>query len=153
MQPKTYTQLLEILTCMMVYTGRVYNNKDNSKEVAKCAKGLKEMAEDVQQLGNRMFNPALWRQYCAELYGDKPIAIAATELQSNAWQQIRQNMIQVAATSAVLEENCQDPDKVAHIAAHELKPLLNQCEDLLNNERPEIRGRSFLERLKERFKN
>ena len=153
MQPKTYTQLLEILTCMMVYTGRVYNNKDNSEEVAKCAKGFKEMAEDVQQLGNRTFNPALWQQYCAELYGDKPIDIAAMELQSGAWQQIKQNMFQIAATAAVLEENCQDPEKVAHIAAHELKPLLNQCEDLLNNERPEIRGKSFLERLKERFKN
>ena len=153
MQPQTYTQLLEILTCMLVYTGRVYNNKDNSEEVAKCAKGLKEMAEDVQQLGNRTFNPALWQQYCAELYGDKPIDIAAMELQSDAWQQIRQNMSRIASTAVVLEEKCQDPEIVAHIAAYELKLLLNQCEDLLNNERPEIRGRSLLERLKERFKN
>ena len=51
MQPQTYTQLLEIFTCMGVYNARVYNFKDNPKEVAQCAGGLKEMAEDLRHLG------------------------------------------------------------------------------------------------------
>ena len=33
MQPQTYIQLLEILTCMGVYNARVYNFKDNPKDL------------------------------------------------------------------------------------------------------------------------
>ena len=139
MQPQTYIQLLEILTCMGVYNARVYNFKDNPKEVAKCAGGLKQMAEDMQLLGSRTFNPPLWQQYCKELYGDKPVDIAASELQSEAWRQILQTLPRIASTAAVLEDNCHNPETVAHITARELKPLLNQCNELLDSERTEIR--------------
>lgn len=151
MQPQTYTQLLEILTCMGVYNARVYNFKNNPDEVSACAKSLKEMAEDVQQLGHRTFNPALWKQYCAGLHGDKPVEIAASELQSEAWLQILQKMSRIVSITTVLKEDCHNPEMVTHITAHELKPLLNECKELLDNEHGEIRGKSFLERVKERF--
>lgn len=149
MQPQTYIQLLEILTCMGVYNARVYNFKDNPKEVAQCAGGLKEMAEDLRHLGAKSFNPALWQLYCAELHGDKPVDIASSELQSEAWRQILQILPRIVSTAALLEGKCQDPETVAHITARELKPLLNQCNELLDSERTEIRGKSFLERVKE----
>ncbi len=151
MQPQTYIQLLEIFTCMGVYNARMYNFKDNPKEVARCADGLKEMAEDLRHLGAKSFNPALWKQYCAELNGDKPVDIASSELQSEAWRQILQILPRIASTAAVLEEKCQDSETVAHITARELKPLLNQCNELLDSERTEIRGKSFLERVKEKL--
>lgn len=151
MQPQTFTQLLEIFTCMGVYNARVYNFKDNPKEVAKCADGLKEMAEDLWHLGTKSFNPVLWQQYCAGLHGDKPVNIAASELQSEAWRQILQILPRIASTAAVLEEKCHDPEMVTHITARELKPLINQCSELLDKEKPEIRGKSFLESVKDKL--
>lgn len=151
MQPQIYIQLLEIFTCMGVYNARVYNFKDNPKEVARCAGGLKEMAEDLRHLGAKSFNPALWQQYCAELHGDKPVDIAASELQSEVWQQILQILPRIISTAALLKEKCHDPETVAHITARELKPLLNQCNELLDSERTEIRGKSFLERVMEKL--
>ena len=151
MQPQTYIQLLEILTCMGVYNARVYNFKDNPKEVAQCADGLKEMAEDLQLLGSKTFNPSLWQKFCKELHGDKPVYIAASELQSEAWRQILQLLPRIASTAALLEEKCHDPETVAHVTARELKPLLNQCNELLDSERTEIRGKRFLERVMEKL--
>ena len=151
MQPQTYIQLLEILTCMGVYNARMYNFKDNAKEVAKCADGLKEMAEDLQLLGSKTFNPSLWQKFCKELHGDKPVDIAASELQSEAWRQILQILPRIASTAALLEGKCQDPETVAHITARELKLLLNQCNELLDSERTEIRGKRFLERVMEKL--
>lgn len=151
MQPQTYIQLLEIFTCMGVYNARVYNFKDNPKEVARCAGGLKEMAEDLRHLGAKSFNPALWQLYCAELHGDKSVDIASSELQSEAWRQILQILPRIVSTAALLEGKCQDPETVAHITARELKPLLNQCNELLDSERTEIRGKSFFERVMEKL--
>ena len=151
MQPQTYIQLLEIFTCMGVYNARMYNFKDNAKEVAKCADGLKEMAEDLQLLGSKTFNPSLWQKFCKELHGDKPVDIDASELQSEAWRQILQILPRIASTAALLEGKCQDSETVAHITARELKPLLNQCNELLDSERTEIRGKSFFERVMEKL--
>lgn len=152
MHTQTYLQLTEIITCMMTYTARIFRIKNEPTEMSICATGLKEMAEDLQQLGSKTFNPKLWQHFCEEVYhSNRPVDIHVTELQSNAWLQILQKLPCIASSAALLEGNCHDPEMVTHIVTHELTPFLDQCMELLDSGRPEIRGKSFMERIKEWF--
>lgn len=151
MNTKTYTKLLEVVTCMMTHTARAFNFKDNSKEVLAYTNGMKELAKELQLLGTKTINPRLWREYCADLEGDAPIVIPSSELPAEMWQEFKGVMTRIVPTVAVMEDNSNDPEMVAYILAHQVQPLLEQCRTLLSNEHGEIRGKSFIEKLKDHF--
>jgi hypothetical protein len=50
-----------------------------------------------------------------------------------------------------MEDNSNDPEMVAYILAHQVEPLLEKCRTLLSDEHGEIRGKSFIETLKDHF--
>lgn len=151
MNTKTYTQLLEVVTCMMTYTARAFNFKDNPKEVVEYTNGMKELAEDLQLLGTKTINPRMWQEYCANLQGNTPISIPSSELPTEMWQEFKGVMTRIVTTIAVMKDNSNNPDMVAYILAHQLQPSLEKCRMLLANEHGEIRGKSFFEKMKEKF--
>jgi len=148
MQSKTYTQLLEVVTCMMTYTARAFNFKDNPNEIVSYTKGMKELAEELKLLGTKTINPRMWQEYCANIQGNTPITIPSSELPAEMWQEFKEVMTCIVPTVAVMEDNSNNPEMVAYILAHQVKPLLEKCRSLLSNEHGEIRGKSFIEKLK-----
>jgi hypothetical protein len=67
------------------------------------------------------------------------------------WQEFKEVMTCIVPTVAVMEDNNNNPEMVAYILAHQVKPLLEKCRSLLSNEHGEIRGKSFIEKLKDHF--
>lgn len=151
MQYQTYTQVLEIVTCMMTYTVRASRFKDNPKEVSSIATGLKSMAKDLQQLGNKTFNPTLWQEYCNNLHGNQPVDILSSELPHEMWKQFTQKMSNIVTSTTRLDENSDNPRMVSYIIVHELTPLLESCKELLDSEHDDSRGYGFIKHVKELF--
>lgn len=153
MTTETYIQLSEFVGCMTTFTARIFNMKNNAEEASVCAKGLAEMADKLPLLGKETFNPTIWQQFCIEVYQHtRPIDIDVSELQTELWQRFTEKLNLIKANADLLEENSANPEMISQITVYKLKPILNQCKQILDSERPEIRGKTFWESIKERFK-
>lgn len=126
MSPNYYNTLLQGLSMLNAVAASAQNFKDNPEEVRKRANTVNDVAQIFQNANSEEFSP-------------------------ENWQQFHQHSLQLGETAQLLAEECQKPTAVMQLTGGNLKTLLLQLGDILKNERPEIRGKSFWEKMKERF--
>ena len=126
MTTNLYTIILQGISLMNVITANMQMKKDNPERVKYYAGELQRSVLSLQNVQESDFSFDGWRQYNAIL----------SEINDRA---------------AELAECCEDSESVMQLTGGNLKTLLLQLGDILKNERPEIRGKSFWEKLKERF--
>ena len=71
---------------------------------------------------------------------------------SEGVQRYKTVLSEIDTAAKQLSEKCNDSENVMEITGRDLKPLFIQLGDILKSERPEIRGKSFWETIKEHFK-
>lgn len=94
------------------------------------------------------------KEYAAELgrAANSLLKAHSDEFTPDGWCKYENTLTEINGIASQLAEECENPDRVMHLTGGELKSLLSQFGDLLKNERPEVRGKSFWESIKERFK-
>ena len=94
------------------------------------------------------------KEYAAELgrAANSLLKAHSDEFTPDGWCKYENTLTEINGIASQLADECDDPQTVMHLTGGELKSLLTQFGDLLKSERPEIRGKSFFESIRERFK-
>ena len=127
MDPELYTIISQGISLMNVITAKAQQENHNPESVKLYSGELQRSVRLLLKVHDEEFSSEGWRRYNAIL---SEINDAASEL----------------------AECCEDSESVRQLTGGNLKTLLIQLGEVLEDERPEIRGKSFLETIKERFK-
>lgn len=128
MDPELYTIISQGISLMNVIAAKAQQDNYNPESVKLCSGELQRSVRSLLKVHEEEFSSEGWRRYNATL----------SEINDTAME---------------LAEDCQDPTAVMQLTGGNLKTLLIQLGEVLEGERPEIRGKSFFERMKERFGN
>ena len=126
MTPELYTIISQGISLMNVIAAKAQQENDNSENVKFYAVELQRSVSSLLKVQECEFSPEGWQQYTAILS-------------------------KINDTASELAECCEDSESVRQLTGGNLKTLLSQLGKVLEGERPEIRGKSFFERIKERF--
>lgn len=128
MPPSLYETLMQGSALMSITARKAQEQKDNPEKVKFYARELQKTVKSFQKVPDNNFT-------------------------SDGVQRYKTVLSEIDAAARQLSEKCNDSESIMEITGNNLKSLLIQLGDILKSERPEIRGKSFWERLKERFKN
>lgn len=100
-------------------------------------------------------NPESVKLYSVELQRSVSslLKVQECEFSTEGWRQYNAILSEINDTAEELAECCEDSESVRQLTGGNLKTLLIQLGEVLEGERPEIRGKGFFERLRERFSN
>ncbi len=127
MDPELYTIISQGISLMNVITAKSQQENHNPESIKLYAGELQRSVRSLLKVQECEFSPEGWRQYNATLS-------------------------EINDTASELAECCEDSKSVRQLTGGNLKTLLIQLGEVLEGERPEIRGKSFLETIKGRFK-
>lgn len=126
MPPELYTIISQGISLMNVIAAKAQQDNNNPESVKLCSGELQRSVRSLLKVQECEFSPKGWQQYTAILS-------------------------EINGTASELAECCEDSESVRQLTGGNLKTLLVQLGEVLEGERPEIRGKSFFERIKERF--
>ena len=126
MDPELYNIISQGISLMNVITARAQRENDNPESVKFNASELQRSVDSL-------------------------LKVHEAEFSLEGWQQYNSTLSEINNTASELAECCEDSESVMQLTGGNLKTLLVQLGEVLEGERPEIRGKSFFERLKERF--
>jgi hypothetical protein len=126
MDPELYNIISQGISLMNVLAAKAQQENHNPESVKIYAGELQRSVRSLLKVHEEEFSPEGWRRYNATLS-------------------------EINNTVAELAKCCEDSESVRQLTGGNLKTLLSQLGEVLEGERPEIRGKSFFERLKERF--
>lgn len=127
MTPSLYQIISQGGSLMSIIAAKAQQEKDNPENVKRYAGELKRAVSALLKVND-------------------------DELSVEGKQRFKGILSEIDDVASQLADECDDPQTVMHLTGGELKSLLSQFGDLLKSERPEIRGKSFWESIKERFK-
>ena len=127
MTPSLYEIITQGSTLLSAIAAKMQQGKDDSESVKEYAGELRQAANTLLKAHSNEFTP-------------------------NGWNQYENILSEINRVGSQLAEECEDSDAVMQLTGGELKSLLTQLGSLLKSERPEIRGKSFWESVKEHFK-
>ena len=126
MDSELYNIISQGISLMNVIAAKAQQENDNFENVKFYAGELQRSVRSLSKVQECEFSPEGWRQYNTILS-------------------------EINDTASELAECCEDSESVRQLTGGNLKILLNQLGEVLDGERPEIRGKSFWKSLKERF--
>lgn len=126
MTPELYTIISQGISLMNVITAKAQRENDNPESVKFYASELQRSVDSL-------------------------LKVHEAEFSLEGWQQYNSTLSEISDTASELAECCDDSESVMQLTGGNLKTLLIQLGEVLEGERPEIRDKSFFERMKERF--
>ncbi len=127
MSPSLYEIISQGGSLMSIIAAKAQQEKENPENVKRYAGELKKTVSTLRKVNTEEFSV-------------------------EGKQRLKGILSEIDDVASQLADECDDSKTVMHLTGGELKFLLSQFGDLLKSERPEIRGKSFWESIKERFK-